>query len=253
MRYSAVKAYYKLKLELAASLDRDPTEEEMDAELELDDDFVGQRARDFECFEIDEEEEKELELNVRTTVRNMNLVKARLAKGMDQADVAKGVGFGTQTYGQIETCRVHPSLERQKKIADFLGKPIDDLFPPWLEVFSNRWKDQESEKTVKLKTDSLGSGAAMTLLSDGKEDAERSVEKQIIAAKMAPFLEQLNPRERKIIDMKFGFTDGYSCTFDEIGRELNVTTERIRQVLDKAIEKLQNMPGFWNFKETLWR
>ena len=52
-------------------------------------------------------------------------------------------------------------------------------------------------------------------------------------------MEDLNERERKIIDMRFGLTDGESYTLAEIAKELGVSRERVRQVQDATIKKLR--------------
>ncbi len=49
----------------------------------------------------------------------------------------------------------------------------------------------------------------------------------------------LNPREQKIIEMRFGIPDGVPHTLEEVGSEFGVTRERIRQIEAKAIEKIK--------------
>ncbi len=52
-------------------------------------------------------------------------------------------------------------------------------------------------------------------------------------------LQKLNPRERKIIERRFGFHDQEPKTFKELGHELGVCKERIRQIQTRAMEKLR--------------
>src|SRR5688572_22853260 len=49
----------------------------------------------------------------------------------------------------------------------------------------------------------------------------------------------LSPRERKVLELRFGLVDGNACTLDEVGRRLNVTRERIRQIEAKGLEKMR--------------
>ena len=53
-------------------------------------------------------------------------------------------------------------------------------------------------------------------------------------------LSSLTPRERKVLELRFGLEDGRSRTLEEVGREFNVTRERIRQIEAKALRKLRH-------------
>ena len=55
---------------------------------------------------------------------------------------------------------------------------------------------------------------------------------------MQSFLEILNDRERKILDMRFGLTDGDTHTLAEIAKELGVSRERVRQLEVATIKKI---------------
>ena len=53
-------------------------------------------------------------------------------------------------------------------------------------------------------------------------------------------LETLDERERKILELRFGITDGSSRTLEEVGEEFSVTRERVRQIESKALRKLRH-------------
>ena len=57
---------------------------------------------------------------------------------------------------------------------------------------------------------------------------------------MASMLQKLNPREERIIRMRFGFEDGNPRTLEEVGQVFAVTRERIRQIEAKALRKLRH-------------
>ena len=50
----------------------------------------------------------------------------------------------------------------------------------------------------------------------------------------------LTPREAKVLKLRFGLEDGKSRTLEEVGREFQVTRERIRQIEAKALRKLRH-------------
>jgi RNA polymerase primary sigma factor len=62
----------------------------------------------------------------------------------------------------------------------------------------------------------------------------------LLKEKLADVLTTLTERERKILEMRFGLTDGYERTLEEIGKMYNVTRERIWQIEAKALRKLRH-------------
>ncbi len=53
-------------------------------------------------------------------------------------------------------------------------------------------------------------------------------------------LDTLNPREREVLEQRFGLVDGYSRTLEEVGKQFRVTRERIRQIEAKALRKMRH-------------
>ena len=53
-------------------------------------------------------------------------------------------------------------------------------------------------------------------------------------------MQTLTPREAKVLKLRFGLEDGKSRTLEEVGKEFNVTRERIRQIEAKALRKLRH-------------
>ena len=53
-------------------------------------------------------------------------------------------------------------------------------------------------------------------------------------------LDTLAPREEKVLKLRFGLEDGRARTLEEVGKEFNVTRERIRQIEAKALRKLRH-------------
>jgi len=53
-------------------------------------------------------------------------------------------------------------------------------------------------------------------------------------------LDSLSARESRVLRLRFGLEDGRSRTLEEVGKEFNVTRERIRQIEAKALRKLRH-------------
>jgi RNA polymerase primary sigma factor len=66
--------------------------------------------------------------------------------------------------------------------------------------------------------------------------------RQIIKENIHSMLQYLSPRERKIIEMRFGLIDGVGHTLEEVGTEFGVTRERIRQIEAKVLQKMRDHP-----------
>ncbi len=66
--------------------------------------------------------------------------------------------------------------------------------------------------------------------------------RQLIKENIHEMLQYLSPRERKIIEMRFGLKDGIGHTLEEVGNEFGVTRERIRQIEAKVLHKLREHP-----------
>ena len=65
-------------------------------------------------------------------------------------------------------------------------------------------------------------------------------EGHLLKERLREILNTLTDRERQVVDFRFGLTDGYSRTLEEVGRLFNVTRERIRQIEAKALRKLRH-------------
>ena len=69
---------------------------------------------------------------------------------------------------------------------------------------------------------------------------EQNVESVMLREHIDTLLGDLKERERQVIVLRFGLEDGHPRTLEEVGKEFNVTRERIRQIEAKALRKLRN-------------
>ncbi len=75
------------------------------------------------------------------------------------------------------------------------------------------------------------------------EDAQEPAEAAsfaLLREQLVDVLATLTPREEKVLKLRFGIEDGRTRTLEEVGREFNVTRERIRQIEAKALRKLRH-------------
>jgi RNA polymerase primary sigma factor len=114
-----------------------------------------------------------------------------------------------------------------------LGLPIDKV----------RHIKKISQETVSLEA-SVGDDEEDSKLEDFIEDVKtvspaKNAARELLRDYVQEAMRDLTPREQKILEMRFGLVDGVSHTLEEVGREFDVTRERIRQIEAKALEKIQ--------------
>ena len=62
----------------------------------------------------------------------------------------------------------------------------------------------------------------------------------LLQEQLGEVMSTLTEREQKVLEMRFGLLDGHSRTLEEVGKEFQVTRERIRQIESKALRKLRH-------------
>lgn len=110
-----------------------------------------------------------------------------------------------------------------------------------------------SQGTVSLET-AVGGDDEDSTLADFIEDVktlspDRRAALQLLKDHVCEVIKDLTPREQKILEMRFGLTDGVAHTLEEVGQEFGVTRERIRQIEAKALERIQFDKGMRKLKD----
>ncbi len=103
-----------------------------------------------------------------------------------------------------------------------------------------------SRKTISLETpvgeDSEEGGESLLehFIEDEKsESPTQETARKILKQHVGEILDELKPRERRILEMRFGLTKEEPHTLEEVGEQFGVTRERIRQIEAKALEKIR--------------
>lgn len=102
-----------------------------------------------------------------------------------------------------------------------------------------------SQDTISLETSVGDDGDDDSSLGDFIEDIKNASPSHVAGVELLrgyikEAVSDLSPREQKILEMRFGLADGVQHTLEEVGKEFDVTRERIRQIEAKALEKIQS-------------
>ena len=123
-----------------------------------------------------------------------------------------------------------PSAE---EIAAEMGMPVDKV----REILKIAQEPVSLETPIGEEEDShLGDFIPDEDASEPSEAASFSLLKE----QLMEVLDTLTPREKKVLELRFGIVDGRTRTLEEVGKEFNVTRERIRQIEAKALRKLRH-------------
>jgi len=142
---------------------------------------------------------------------------------------------------------INKLMRVQKQLVQDLGRDptpeevADELHLPVERV---RGILRMSQQPVSLQT-KVGDSDSDTEFGDFIEDNTSASPMEMTAMnllreKLKDVLDSLSEREREVLELRFGLTDGTNHTLEEVGRSFHVTRERIRQIEAKALRKLRH-------------
>jgi len=120
-----------------------------------------------------------------------------------------------------------------EEIADELGMPVERV----------RLVLRMAQQPISLQSPVADGSETnfLDLIEDKKcENPSEMTGFSLLREKLNHVLSALNERERKVLELRFGLGDGYARTLDEVGKQFQVTRERIRQIEAKALRKMRH-------------
>jgi RNA polymerase primary sigma factor len=144
----------------------------------------------------------------------------------------------------VET--INKLVRVQRRLLQELGRdPTAEEIAVELELSPERVREIQklSQEPVSLETpigEEEDSHLGDFIEDRGALAPAEAASHQLLKEQVEDVLDSLSMRERKVLELRFGLTDGRSRTLEEVGREFKVTRERIRQIEAKALRKLRH-------------
>lgn len=137
---------------------------------------------------------------------------------------------------------------REELIQITQHEPTLEEIAKYLNVSSKKLRQMEQAKTVRSLEESISYDKDTTWLETVPDTDLIPLEQQIIQTIQIESIQEslavLKEIEKKVIFYRYGFADGVERTYEEVGKILGYTRQRIQQIEAKALKKIRNMKQF---------
>ena len=179
----------------------------------------------------------EFAIGVQRRIFNWAFKRARLSKGYTMAKLAEIAGCHIAYLYAVGSFRVYPNERIRDRICIALEVSEEILFPSELR----KMRLLKQPEPVAITARQLRAADLLALPAPSMEDEiDDKVGNDLLREQIEEILHTLDPRERKVLELRFGLKDGRSRTLEEVGREFGRTRERIRAIEGKALRKLRH-------------
>ncbi|MBL8031777.1 MAG: sigma-70 family RNA polymerase sigma factor [Candidatus Doudnabacteria bacterium] len=155
----------------------------------------------------------------------------------------------------VETLNKYAQAERQL-VQDLGREPLPEEIAAemGIEVEKVYHLKKISQETVSIDAsvgddDSEDSTLGDFIVDEDTTKPSDAAGRQLLKEYVQNILRDLEPREQKILKMRFGLEDGVTHTLEEVGEEFGVTRERIRQIEAKALERIKEHPEIYRLRD----
>lgn len=145
----------------------------------------------------------------------------------------------------VETISKYTQVKR-RLLQDLGREPLDEELASemGMELEKVRQIRKISQDVVSLESPVGDEDDKDSTLGEFIEDEKeispaQQAARRLLKDYLGHIIQDLTPREQKILQMRFGLEDGITHTLEEVGKEFGVTRERIRQIEAKALEKIR--------------